>query len=264
MKVISKISKSGCAERANEDYIWHNDRCALVLDGSTPLLKGGIPAHVFVRDFTTVFSSFIQELEDLREAVNASIRALQAKYQVENSAGSVFPSAAGAFAYEIGEKIQILCIGDCTAVITLKNGMKTVVHLDEVDRFDRAVIDHMIQIRAETGGNIADIVKTDAIQEMLLANRKMMNRKGGYRIISLDSEPLAADIITEFDRIAVDTVTLYSDGFSLVEERILAGDSDFEALYRSLREMEAEDPYLNAHPRFKQADDASIISLRVV
>lgn len=262
MKILDWLSLPG--NETNEDTIWYNENCAIVLDGSTSLKGSFYPASVFVKDFINVFSEQIAKTGTLYKAVNDTISVLKKKLNLQEKADAsqILPSAAGVFVYETENSIQILTIGDCTAILFGNFGIKK-IYSDEVESFDNKVIQRMIQLRHSSGADIRDIVSWDEIRNMLVENRKMMNHPDGYRIISMDMKPVSEKDIVSFNKNTVNKVVLYSDGFDFMEKEILDGETDFHALYQKLRKSEESDSLLNMDPRFKKSDDASIISLQI-
>lgn len=263
MKMTDHYSHAGGA--VNEDALWYSERCALVLDGSTSLEDSAYPASVFVKDFIGEFSVAIAKTKSLCAAVNMTIEALKERVCAEGEpdAGGLFPSAAGVFVYETDTQIQMLTLGDCTAVFVGSFGVRK-IYSPEVEAFDSGVINRMAEIREATGADMCDIVRSDEIREMLVENRRMMNRPGGYRILSLNTEPVSEEDIITFDKSQVDKIILYSDGFELMEKDIISGDTEYALLYQRLREKERADASCNEYPRFKQSDDASILSLKII
>lgn len=262
MKVIDRLSCAG--NRINEDAIWCSEHCALVLDGATMLKDSVYPASVFVKEFIDVFSQQIADSSSLWEAVNGTVSVLRER----RSTGDDFDptripsSASGIFVYETDDEIQVLTIGDCTAILSGRLGIKK-VYSGEVEAYDQKVIRRMIELHKTTGADIADLVLSDEIRDMLVENRKMMNRPGGYRILALNLGPVNEKDILSVKKDEVDQIVLYSDGFHQMEKDIIGGETDCSLLYKKLRETENADFCLNAYPRFKKSDDASILVLKI-
>lgn len=262
MKILDWLSLPGNV--TNEDTIWYSENCAIVLDGSSALKGSFYPASVFVKDFINVFSKQIAKTGALCKAVNDTVSVLKKQFNLQEKADAsqILPSAAGVFVYETENSIQILTIGDCTAIVFGNFGIKK-IYSGEVASFDNKVIRRMTQLRRSSGADICDIVSWDEIRNMLVENRKMMNHPGGYRIISMNMKPISEKDIVSFEKNNVNKAVLYSDGFDFMEKEILEGKTDFFALYQKLRKAEESDSLLNTYPRFKQSDDASIISLQI-
>ena len=261
MRIVSMLSKAG--KKRNEDIIWHNENCAVVLDGSTPLTETPFPADQFVKSFVDIFSVSIEKNKSLYKAANETISILKKQwYNSTSEEWSALPSAAGAFVLITEDSVQLLHVGDCKAVLRGKIGVQKVMS-DDIERFDQKVIEKMHSIRDITGANMDDIVEMKEIKRMLLNNRRMMNVKNGYRILSFNMNPFTKRDILEFSKNDIDSIVMFSDGFSIVEEDILRGTFDAETLYVKLRTIENSDPYFNKYPRFKKSDDASIVFLNV-
>lgn len=259
INVISELSRAG--NDKNEDYIWKSDNCVVLFDGATSLVKGDFDAVEFIKLFIEKFSYFIKREKSLIDAVNLSVNALSDYVTRDACNGEYFPSAAAIFVYEHGDTVEMINLGDCTAVVNGKT--QTIIRAeDSVRRFDDLVIERLKQLRAETGRNIIDIMKDDEIKEMLISNRKRMNQPDGYAVLSFNSPVITEDRKLFFDKQDVESIVMYSDGFDLLEEDIVRGDSDFNRLYDELRTQENNDSECNVYPRFKVHDDASIVKIK--
>ena len=166
-------------------------------------------------------------------------------------------------AHVADSKLQLLNIGDCTTLLFDQQGV-TEIYDTQVDRFDDAVIDEMIRVRQQTGEDIAEIVKSNPIQELLLANRRKMNAIDGYEILSFNMRPRTVADVRTFDLADIHQVVMYTDGFKSMEEAFLVSDCPkLAALYDALRAEEKSDASLNQRPRFKISDDASAIMFEI-
>lgn len=263
IKVLQKISEPGL--RANEDLVWSNDCCGVVLDGSTSLIPTDFNAIWFVNEFITAFSAYIDLTNDLCQSVNNALKVVFEKFCQTFTTAEMdyYPSASAAFVYSHHNKIQILNIGDCTIRLFMKNQQITDIYTDDVERLDRQVIDEMIKIRKQTSQNICEIATCAEIKEMLIANRKKMNAPGGYKILSFNMPPCQECDTIEFDSTEIDRIILFSDGFASVEGELMTPDAVLPDVYRKLRALEEHDSLLNDNPRFKMSDDASALVVSV-
>ena len=258
MRVIDSLSYPG--KTINEDCLIITDKCIAVLDGSSGLGGSDFGAEQFVTEFRSRFIECIEDGMSLTDSVNSVISNIKQRMFIDPSA--IPPSASGLFVYEDDDSVDILNIGDCTGYLYTNSGIIRVFS-DEVSRFDQQVINSMLFEREKTGKNIIDIVAQDNIQQMLMDNRRRMNAPDGYRILSVNMSPVSDSDIVSYDKSTIDEIVLFSDGFMAKEEELKSQNRDLEALYKSLRTREREDPFFNKHPRFKMSDDASAIVIKI-
>lgn len=258
IRVMDEISLPGGLK--NEDYFQYNDDTVVFLDGSSGLSADAPDSAWFVQRFTHIFLQFMSETEDLCGSVNRAIEALYQEFlqkYPDHGDNTVFPSASVVIAHVADGKLQLLNIGDCTTLLFSEQSVKE-IYDTQVDRFDDAVIAEMVRLRQQTGEDIAEIVKSKPIQELLLANRRKMNAPDGYEILSFNMQPrTVADVLT-FDLKDIRRVVMFTDGFKTMEKALSESDCPkLAVLYAALRAEEKADASLNQRPRFKIGDDAS-------
>ena len=263
LKITDMLCMPGSDNKPNEDYIFRTDNCIAVLDGATNLNGSSYGADEFVRDFCEKFEPIVKSLPlptailtAIKELYNIKIGDAPPAHDV-----ALYSSAAAAFAAETETSLQILTLGDCTALIFTADGVKN-VRSRQLEALDGSVTARLKSLHEKTGADVADILKTDEIQSILIENRKKMNTPGGYKSLAFNLTDLGDGDITAFDKRDVEKVILFSDGFKSMEAEIIAG-VPFCEIYSKLREKENSDRRLNADPRFKISDDASIISFTI-
>lgn len=261
MNVLAKLSKAGGQE--NEDLIWHNDRCVVVLDGSSGLKDSGFKASRFVKLFIEAFSKRIENNESLCDSVNMAMSEVHEEFLASTGGNvEILPSAAGIFVYDTGNVLQLLTLGDCGALIYRDETVEE-MRLNEVERFDSKVIQRMVELHQETGLDICDVFHAEEIQIMLVENRKKMNAKDGYRVLAFNMKPVGQNDLLVINKNDVTNIILYSDGFESQTEKMKRRNWDFCALYQEMRRIEEDDSRLNLNPRFKVSDDASAILVEI-
>jgi hypothetical protein len=263
-KSLQSISCPGGGK--NLDYIHATDNCVLLLDGSTPLQSGAYDASKFNADFALALIEHLRDESDLTSAVNLSIDELFECFKGQNREYSLdyYPSSTLLAALDCGEYVHIVCLGDSTAVIVMKDGSKVTISCDDVKKLDNKVIDRLVEIRNEKKIDIRDVMGLAEIKDMLLSHRKKMNAEGGYEILSFNMRKLDSADIKTFKKEDIDRIIFYSDGFDMFREDLAASDVDLSALYEKLRREENEDFLLNKNPRFKVSDDASAIVFEII
>ncbi len=258
IRVMDEISLPGGLK--NEDYFLYNDNTVVFLDGSSGLSADAPDSSWFVRRFATVFLEWIAKIDDLCICVNVAIRTVYDEFleaYPDHGDNTVFPSASVVIAHVGDGKLQLLNLGDCTTLLFGEQGV-TEIYDTQVDCFDDAVIAKMMDVRQQTGEDIATIVQSKPIRELLLENRRKMNMPGGYEILSFHMRPRTITDLLTFDIAKIHRVVMFTDGFKPMEEALLAPDCPKLALlYDALREEEMADASLNKRPRFKIGDDAS-------
>lgn len=245
-----------------QDRLLVRDDFAGVADGATPVASS--PRDV--GDFAAAALMAIagHEPTSLRQAVRCAIR--EVGHLTDDPAAT--PSATLALAQARGGHLELGVLGDCLAVVALRDGATLVVPRDvrllEIDRHKEAVIAGVL------GQGLSLQVARAQIRPLHYAQRNEMNRPGGYWVFA--STPEAADHLLEVSVIleSVDALLLCSDGFARLCDHfaiypdpaaLLAGARSvgLPALGRLLRTIEsADDPPIRA-PRTSIYDDASAL-----
>ena len=261
INVLQSLSLPGALR--NEDRIWYNERCLVLLDGSTGLVRTELDAVWFVDGFLALFQEELARTDALPAAINTALSRLQERFEALSGNGTYeyLPSASALFFLQKGDCLQVVNVGDCSALLIGETVQK--LYLDEVERFDSQVIRRMLALRAENGQDLAQLVQTPEIRQMLIANRKMMNRPEGYRILAFNMAPVTDADVMRFPLAGMHRIVALSDGFELLEEELAREDAELPALYERLRDMEEKDSSLNRFPRLKKRDDASAVIFTV-
>lgn len=115
MNITQQLCCPGAAE--NQDYIRLGEDIAMVVDGSTPLVKD--PRVPEVREYVRLLADAVvgAEGEDLPHMVAAGIETLRRRCGVPPETEGV--SAALAILRETGEQVEVFVLGDCAARGTL-------------------------------------------------------------------------------------------------------------------------------------------------
>lgn len=262
INILQSLSLPGLNK--NEDLIWYDQNCVVLLDGSTSLIRTDFDAVWFVNEFIKLFSDELKNTKDLCQSINCSIKKLYYVFleKIGDKSMEYYPSASAVFIYQNNDKLQIVNLGDCTTLVFNDDVKK--IYSNEVEVFDNQVISEMVRIHEQTDSDISQIVKSDKIREMLITNRKKMNQQDGYRILSFNMRELTEDDILEISVSEVNKVITYSDGFNLLEEDFYKGNVNLNDAYNSLRALENMDKNFNKYPRFKISDDASAVVFNII
>ena len=258
LRVTQYISDPGVG--VNMDRIWYDEDTLVVLDGSTSLLPQKYDGNWFASNLIALFAERSEQGMPLPEAVNTALDLMYQEYRSDSQPTSCayYPSAAGIFVRREGDWLQILNIGDCSGYFFLKNGNCMKITDPSVKKLDDGVLDRCMELRQSSGATVAELLKTEEIRSLLLANRQKMNRPDGYRILSFGMKPCEESDLIRLPADLVERLVLFSDGFDEVQDAFL-GDVVLTELRDLLREQQAGDPGFLRWPRLKSGDDASAI-----
>ena len=262
-RIIDELSRAGNIR--NEDFYAYSHNAVLLLDGSSGLTGTAPDACRFVKEYAELFMKNIAETANLCETINSSIRELETRYKSEGVCvgGGLLPSAALLAMYLREGKLQVITVGDCTALIKSRKGI-TSLYRDEVEKFDSAVKNEAVRIREQTGEDICDIMRKPHIREMLYSNRLKMNAPDGYEILAFNMRERNAADVMEFDVSDICEIVIFSDGFEAKYSELHNNTPSLAELYMELREEEQSDSRLNLNPRFKISDDATALVIKIV
>lgn len=191
----------------------------------------------------------------------------------ENShADLAYPSASIMIARDLNDKIELFSIGDCTALIKLSgHAGERVIHDDSVTKLDNSILDLLAEKHKTTGISVDELLPS--VKDLLIANRKKMNRKDGYWIFDPTGEAIQNGTHLLFPKKAVESIALMSDGFYCITS--INPDYDSKNLTKALETTPADelidyifheyenDAHLNKFPRFKLKDDASVVFAKI-
>ena len=263
-RIVQSLSFAGGEK--NIDLIRTSDDCILLLDGSTPLVESNYDASQFVKDFADAFFERIKNRERAPTAVNLALADVCELFKkaVANDNIDMYPSACLTVAYISEGMLHIINIGDTVALVIMKDGTVKTVTCNDVSRLDRAVISKAKEIRESSGMDMCDIMKRPEIKQMLINNRKMMNKSNGYKILAFGMPDVDENDIHAFNTNEVERIVMCSDGFDGYLDMLAANDANLDQIYQLLRGKENADAGLNKTPRFKISDDASAIMFEIV
>lgn len=174
MNITQQLCCPGAAE--NQDYIRLGENIAMVVDGSTPLVKD--PRVPEVREYVRLLADAVAgaEGEDLPHMVAAGIETLRRRCGVPLETEGV--SAALAILRETGEQVEVFVLGDCAAGVRFRDGRgPELVSQEAVSRLDGAVVEEMCRLHRERGIDVIEARQLPEVREMLLRHRRMMNRR---------------------------------------------------------------------------------------
>ena len=268
MVVTTAIRKS---HYYNEDRIIIGNSYFMVCDGATSLHDSGISPSE-----GSWFVSFLKKhlrknYTDLIGHLNSiAQKAYREFFELSESKDDVlyFPSAGLAWAEVKDSELYVYTIGDCEAVIKTKDN-KIIRHiLPSLPELDRKALNSIIKTKQEKNVNIKKA--TELCKDVLIAHRKLMNKKDGYAVYTIADKPHFEFDCNVYDINGLSEVYLYTDGITQAFDEL--------QIYRSCQEMFSQSIDLNneiekivkraygdkdcdKYPRFKTIDDIAIIKI---
>ncbi len=262
---------------ANEDGVGHGKDYCFVLDGASCL--GGKNVIDPLSDAAWMTRNVIDALCSLldkgdsrptKELLYEAISPLRKKY-VEAlqkkgiEAPKDSPSACFALFRKRGGKLEFFGLGDCVGVAKLPSG-ENFWSLDKnLPALDNQVLLKMQEISKSTGISILEAKK--ACNDMLIENRLLRNKQGGYWILDLLSDE-GIENAREFSWDLTKPVIAgaFSDGFAQLCEVFgqyegytklfeAMQKNDLEEMFARLCALQNADADCNEYPRFKLRDD---------
>jgi hypothetical protein len=181
------------------------------------------------------------------------------------------PAASLALVRTRGDRLELMMLGDCKLLLQRQDGTVEAFDHSRVAPFEAKVIDVLRALQA--GGETDPDRIAPKLRELILANRRLKNRTGGYDVLADDPACIELAEISHRPAAGVTHLLLASDGlYRLVDtyggysaERLLqAALSDGLApLYATLRRIEDADPQCLKYPRLKARDDATALLLKL-
>lgn len=276
----AKFYCSAIGNQVNEDYVAVGSTYAVLLDGASGITgKRVLPQHS--GSDAQWFSHFVGGcicnyldadrgvLDSIRLAVDDS-RDFIGEYGVTENE-DLFPSSTLVVVSVAGDWVDIVSLGDSPVFIGLKDGSLVTMSDSRIEELDQAAVDAMVDLShglAMTGAQ-----KRAAVNEVLLTNRQLKNKPGGYWILDPSGVALEHLNLMQLSVKNVDYVCAMSDGldrafglFGLADPAAFfatATRESFDELIMRLRVEENQDSDFDRYPRLKLHDDASYFMLRL-
>ena len=257
------------ANRFNEDRIVIGKNYFLVIDGATPLVKNNVKpteaswfAGFIKKNLKKNDGNLINKLNEISKKAYkqfAKISILNKKY---------FPSCALAWVEINNNKIVAHTIGDCEIVIKYKDNTLKRLLIEDLPKLDNGAIQQMVNVAKEKNISVKEARKH--INDILIENRKLMNKPNGYSIFTIDNNPDFKFSTYEEDVNKIKEIYVYSDGISQAFdelkiydswEELFKNDVRLSKLIKRIVKKAKSDVNYNKYPRFKLIDDISIIKI---
>jgi hypothetical protein len=182
------------------------------------------------------------------------------------------PAASLALVRIRGDRLELVMLGDCKLVLQRRDGTVEALDHSKVAPFEAKVVEALRAMQA--AGETDPARMAPKLREMILANRRLKNRPGGYDVLADDPACIAFAEIGHRPAADVTHILLASDGlYRLVDTyRVHSAEGLLRAaladglapLYTALRRIEDADPQCRQYPRLKARDDATALLLEVM
>ena len=268
------------AGRHNEDHACGSLEagCAVLVDGATGLtntqvVREGSDAAWYARNLAegvlARFASGCEGERDLRQALAEAGRDVAERYlQMAGARGLKridLPNGSFSQLAVVGERLYVVMLGDCTAMVLLRDGTVRVIHDATLDALDARNYELMYAYAMEHGVGMAQ-ARQD-LNDAFIQNRLLMNEPGGYWAADIGCGGFGHETVEAFWLAQVRAAMVCSDGFAAAVQmgvvaseeelarRVLGGEG--EAVGEELREAELADAGCLLHHRSKTSDDAT-------
>jgi hypothetical protein len=264
----------------NEDVAGHHGDAAWVIDGATgigaALLDAPSDASWLARTADAAFRTLLSDDPAIatRDLVHEAIilcRDALAAHAVRDADGPhEHPSAAFTMLRRIGDTVELTALADCKIAYRDADGTTQLFASTDFDAIEGRTLALTRELLI-ADPEISPATLVERLLPQLQANRRQMNRPGGYWV--LGTEPAAADHLATLTLPARkgERFALASDGFlRLIELFDIASLDDLitidtQAAWQSwlakLREIEQAPSSL--YPRVKVHDDATFLNLEI-
>lgn len=265
----------------NEDVVGHCGNAAWVIDGATgigaSLLEEPSDAAWLAQTASRLLADVLRAQPampsvDVLRTVMAQCREALLRQRVREPEGHhELPSAAFAMVRVIDGVAEITALADCRVVAADADGVVRLWGSSALDAIEGRTLAALREILAEDPAITPDVLK-ERLMPGLVANRRLMNREGGYWV--LGTEPAAADHVWQA-RLPLrpgQRFAIASDGFLRLTDLFgVADPADLLAIRNAaewrrwidaLRALERAPGTLRRFARVKPHDDASLVVCR--
>lgn len=267
--------------RINEDYAVINEAacCAVLVDGATGLTKanlipGETDASWYARELATHTAG---------EMSNPTMPTTQALALAGTSVAKDYlqlpgatelsregrPNGSVAILRWTTNELEVVMLGDCTAVVTLRDSTARVVHDATLDALDQQNYDRMYRYATTHHTTMAEARRV--LNDRFIQNRLKMNEPNGYWAADTTCRGFGHELVERFPLDQVTGAFACSDGFAAaVDMEVCAHATDLAArvlagkgaqLADALRAAELADKDLLQHHRSKVSDDATYVAI---
>lgn len=264
MELFSKTRKS---HRWNEDRFINGKNYFIVIDGATPL-KSVCPfneAHWMVSYIKGHINRYCGSVkEKLLSVCRDAFFELPEKIYDED----YLPSAGCSWVEFEGGQIKVGILGDCEVTLISRDNKIVRCFSDELNKLDTIALTELKRISKQNNLHVFEARKQ--INDLLIKNRKLINKVGGYSALTISPHPIINEKQYVFDKKDFKEIYLYSDGFSQAFENLKIYKSHGEMFenmgdigeeIEKIKRASFSDPFGDAFPRFKLIDDITVTKI---
>ena len=271
------ICYPGYGSRANEDAIGYGRNYCFVMDGASCLsgknvvdpisdaawmagkVRDGLCALLDADDPRPTAELLRQVMSQVRQVYLHALRE-QGVDMPEDS-----PSAGFALFRVRNGMLEFFGLGDCVGTAKLSDGTNFWSLDQNLPALDQQVLDRMHALHKQTGITMQEAKKS--CTDLLLHNRNLRNKPGGYWILDLLSDD-GIENATQMSWALTSPICVgaFSDGFAQLTD-VFGKYEDYTDLFEAMQKNDLEDMFdclcalqdadadCTNHPRFKRRDD---------
>lgn len=265
--------------RINEDHalVDQQARCAVLIDGATGLTKANlVPGESDAAWYArTLCEELAERLADpaasTTDALVEAGLAVARSYRRLPGAASLEridePNGSVAILRWQADEVEVSLLGDCTAVVALRDGSCEVMCDDTLTRLDDQNYERMFAYATKHGTTMAHARR--ALNPYFIENRLKMNEPGGYWAADISCRGMTHALTRTFPLDQVESLFACSDGYASavtmgvceglgeLSRRVAAGEG--RLVGEELRAAEREDALCWRVHRSKTSDDATYV-----
>jgi len=267
--------------RINEDYamVDLDACCAMLVDGATGLTKANLVEGItdaawYAQQLTTATIAHMRQGLSACEALYAAGTDVAQAYLRLRGASELsredLPNGSVAILCWDDSMLRVVMLGDCTAVVGMRQGESHVVHDATLDALDQQSYACMYEYATIHGTSMKKA--RAAVNDQFIKNRLTMNEPGGYWAADITCRGFGHELVQEFALQDVRYAFVCSDGYvAAVDMGVIASAANLgDAVARGegprmgerLRAAEQADKGCWRVHRSKISDDATYALVR--
>ena len=266
--------------RYNEDFalVLPEEGILVLVDGATGLTKTNIcpnmsDASWYSRRLTGECARSMRDLP-MGQALMQAGQRTSGKFLALPGADSLqridMPNGSLSAMRWTDEVVEVAMLGDCTAVVGMRDGTSCVLHDATLDALDDLNYERMYRYAMDNGVTMAQA--RVALNDRFIENRLKMNQESGYWAADISCAGFGHELVQSFAVADVSYLFACSDGFanavnmgvvqSVEELAHRAAQGEGERIGQLLRDAEQEDAQCLRVHRSKTSDDATYAVIR--
>ena len=271
------VAKTYSDREYNEDVFGYGDSFWFVIDGATGLgennyMQTGDDARWFVQNVCAYLQEHLHSEKSVVSCLEEITSRLLKEYEVKTGEknAAFMPCACISLFRIIDDEIEYYGLGDSVGVIEFVDGSTEVLFDQNLVDVDAIAITEMMKISQAKG--ISPIAARKEIQDVLIANRGLLNQKNGYYSLELTGMGIHHAICKKWKVANVKRLACMSDGFyeimefglySNIKDLLDAVDKNVDFVFQQLYEAQEKDAQGYQVPRFKVRDDTTVVYTKI-